>query len=369
MTKNPPPMSATRYVDLPSPFRMRRGGSLMGARVAYETWGTLNDGRTNAVLILTGLSPSAHAASSPDDPSPGWWEEMVGPKKPIDTERFFVICVNSLGSCKGSTGPASIDPSTGRPYRMTFPDLVLEDVAAAAHRVVTQFGIGKLKAVVGPSMGGMSAMGYALQFPEAAPNLLLISTSPQAYPFAIGIRSLQREAIRRDPKFANGTYTDASWPVDGMSIARKLGVVTYRSPLEWKQRFGRARVDALPVEPFGQEFQIEAYLEGHARKFIGGFDPCSYIYLSRAMDWFDLAEYGGTVKASFTRMAVKRALVIGVETDILFPLDQQEQIGEGLRAAGASVDFVALPSIQGHDAFLVDYLRFNPVIDRFLRSL
>lgn len=359
-------MSAIRYHDLPSPFPMRRGGALTGARIAYETWGELNAKRDNAILIVTGLSPSAHAASSEADPTPGWWEDMVGPGRAIDTKRWFVVCVNSLGSCKGSTGPASIDAATGKPYRMRFPDLSLEDVARAAASVLDVLGVTTPRAIVGPSMGGMTAQAFALLYPERAPALILISTAPQAQPFAIAIRSLQREAIRTDAKFKGGDYDDDAWPTEGMRLARKLGVVTYRSPLEWKQRFGRLRVDPHPTEPFGREFQIESYLEGHAQRFIGGFDPVSYIYLSRAMDWFDLAEYGGTVDAGYLRMKVRRALVIGVETDILFPVEQQGQIAEGLRNAGASVEFAALPSIQGHDAFLVDFHRFCPLIANFL---
>ncbi|HET9484289.1 MAG TPA: homoserine O-acetyltransferase [Xanthomonadales bacterium] len=362
-------MSATRYADLPSPFRMKRGGTLVGARIAYETWGTLAPERDNAVLILTGLSPSAHAASNEADPSPGWWEDVVGPAKPIDTNRWFVVCVNSLGSCKGSTGPASSDPLTGAPYRMRFPDLTLEDVAQGAKHVLDALGVAQLKCLVGPSMGGMSAQAFALLHPGMVANAMLISTSPQALPFSIGIRSLQREAILRDPNFNGGEYTDETLPRDGLALARKLGVVTYRSALEWKQRFGRARVDPPPQQPFGREFQIESYLEGHAKRFVGSFDPCSYIYLSRAMDWFDLADYGGTVEAGLARMAIRRALVIGVETDILFPLEQQEQIAEGLRTAGAAVEFAALSSIQGHDAFLVDFRHFNPPIARFMASL
>jgi homoserine O-acetyltransferase len=215
----------------------------------------------------------------------------------------------------------------------------------------------------------MSAQAYALQFPATAPNLLLISTAPQALPFAIGIRSLQREAIRRDPNFLDGNYHDDLWPLEGMRLARKLGVVTYRSATEWSQRFGRARVTPPPAEAFGPEFQIEAYLEAHAQRFVGGFDPCSYIYLSRAMDWFDLADYADTVEAAYARMAVKRALVIGVETDILFPIEQQKQIAEGLAEAGAEVQFAALASIQGHDSFLVDYARFCPVVAKFMARL
>ena len=360
---------ARRYHDLPSPFAMKRGGRLYGARVAYETWGTLTPAHDNAVLILTGLSPSAHAASSAEDPDAGWWEAIIGPGKALDTERWFVICVNALGSCKGSTGPASINPETGNPYRLDFPELALEDVANAAHSLACGLGIERLACLVGCSMGGMAALGYMLLHPGSVRAHISISTAPQAQPFAIAIRSLQREAIRLDPNWNEGRYDDAHYPEHGMQIARKLGVITYRSAIEWGGRFGRTRLDAEHREddPFGFEFQIESYLEGHARRFARSYDPNSYLYLSRASDWFDMAEYGaGDVLAGLRRIHVERALVIGVDTDILFPLQQQQQIADGLTASGATVEFVALDSPQGHDAFLVDTERFGAAIARFM---
>jgi homoserine O-acetyltransferase len=362
---------ARRYHDLPSPFAMKRGGYLHGARLAYETWGRLSPARDNAVLILTGLSPSAHAASSAEDPDPGWWEAIVGPGKALDTGRWFVICVNSLGSCKGSTGPASINPETGSPYRLDFPELALEDVANASHALVRGLGIERLACLVGCSMGGMSALAYMLLHPGSVRAHISISTAPQAQPFAIAIRSLQREAIRLDPNWNEGRYDDAHYPEHGMQIARKLGVITYRSAIEWGGRFGRIRLDADRREddPFGFEFQVESYLEGHARRFARSYDPNSYLYLSRASDWFDMAEYGaGDVLAGLRRIRIERALVIGVDTDILFPLQQQQQIADGLTASGAAVEFVALDSPQGHDAFLVDTARFGAAIARFLAA-
>jgi homoserine O-acetyltransferase len=368
---------ARRYFDLSSPFPMKRGGELVGARLAYETWGTLSAARDNAIFILTGLSPSAHAASNADDPTLGWWEDMLGPGKPIDTERWFVICANTLGSCKGSTGPADINPLTGEPYRLDFPELALEDVANASHELVRGLGIDKLACLVGNSMGGMSALAYLVLHPGSARAHISISTAPQAQPFAIAIRSLQREAIRLDSNWNNGHYNDAHYPEAGMSIARKLGVITYRSAMEWDGRFARIRLDSeqREEEPFAVEFQVESYLAAHARRFVRSFDPNSYLYLSRASDWFDIAEHapkepgGGSVEAALKRIDVERALVIGVETDILFPLAQQEQIAEGLRGTGAEVDFVALDSPQGHDAFLVDIPRFGAAIARFLAAL
>ncbi|GLQ97424.1 homoserine O-acetyltransferase MetX [Dyella mobilis] len=363
---------ARQYFQLPSPFAMKRGGALHGAHVAYETWGRLNEARDNAVLILTGLSPSAHAASNDTDPTPGWWEGMLGPGKAIDSSRWFVICVNSLGSDKGSTCPASINPATGEPYRLSFPDLSLEDVAHAAHAMVASLGIDTLACLIGCSMGGMSALAYMLLHPGSVRTHISVDTAPQAQPFAIAIRSLQREAIRLDPHWNDGQYDAAQYPDIGMSIARKLGVITYRSAMEWNGRFARIRLDPEQREdqPFGFEFQVESYLEGHAQRFVRTFDPNSYLYLSRASDWFDISEYGnGHVQEGLKHIHIEQALVIGVSTDILFPLEQQEQIAEGLEAAGAKVEFVALDSPQGHDAFLVDIDNYSRAIGGFLSRL
>ena len=362
----------TRFFALPSPFRMKRGGVLHGARLAYETWGTLNAAKDNAVMILTGLSPSAHAASTPENPADGWWEAMIGPGKPIDTARWFVVCVNTLGSCKGSTGAASINPATGRAYRLDFPDLSVEDGANAAHALAAGLGIERLACLIGCSMGGMSTLAYLLLHPGTARSHINVSGAAQALPFSIAIRSLQREAIRLDPRWNQGNYGDDSYPDAGMRIARKLGVVTYRSALEWHGRFGRVRLDGERREddPFGLEFEVESYLEGHARRFVRQFDPNCYLYLSRSMDWFDLAEYGeGDVLEGLARIRLEQALAIGVATDILFPLQQQQQIAEGLARGGARSRCLELPSPQGHDAFLVDIERFGPAVAGFLATL
>lgn len=362
--------NARRYFELSSPFAMKRGGALRDARLAYETWGQLNQDKDNALLILTGLSPDAHAASNDDNPDAGWWEDVVGPGKPIDSDRFFVICVNSLGSCKGSTGPASVNPASGEPYRLEFPDLALEDVAASAHELVRALGIEQLAVLVGCSMGGMSALAYLAQQPGCARNHISVSTAPRAQPFAIAIRSLQREAIRLDRDWNEGHYDAERYPVRGMSIARKLGVITYRSAMEWNGRFARIRLDSEQRDdddPFAHEFQVESYLEHHARRFVGGFDPNCYLYLSRASDWFDIAEHGGgDADVALSSLKLDAALVLGVESDILFPLEQQEHIAEQLRAGGAKVRFAPLDSPQGHDAFLVDTERFGAEIRRFL---
>ena len=371
MTEFIPP--GTLFHALPSPFPMKRGDALHDARMAYETWGTLNAARDNAILILTGLSPDAHAAASEANPEPGWWDAMVGPGKPIDTDRWFVICTNSLGSCKGSTGPASLNPQTGERYRLAFPELSIEDGANAAFDVVKGLGIDRLACLIGNSMGGMVALAYLLLHPGSARAHINISGAARALPFSIAIRSLQREAIRLDPNWNHGDYDDDRYPEAGMRMARKLGVITYRSALEWDGRFGRVRLDSEErdeEDPFALEFEVESYLEAHARRFVRRFDPNCYLSLSRSMDWFDLAEYGdGQVETGLGRIRVERALAIGVLTDILFPLQQQEQVVQGLRAGGAAAEFLPLPSPQGHDAFLVDIARFGPAVRNFLSGL
>jgi homoserine O-acetyltransferase len=245
--------------------------------------------------------------------------------------------------------------------------LSLEDVATAGQLLVDQLGIDRLHTVVGPSMGGMTALGHAVLFPGRARRLVLISCGPRSLPFAIALRSLQREMIRRDPAWADGQYDPGAGPITGMRLARKLGMITYRSAQEWEQRFGRERIpeERQSGDCFGVDFEIEAYLEAHAQKFTGQFDPNCYLYLSRASDLFDLAEHGGSVEAGLRRVRAERALVIGVSTDFLFPIHQQRELAAGLAQVVPEVQLEELPSIQGHDSFLVDMDRFRPVIQRF----
>ncbi|MGA9851450.1 MAG: homoserine O-acetyltransferase [Gammaproteobacteria bacterium] len=360
---------ARQTLTLPGSFAMRLGGELAHVQLAYETWGKLAPAKDNVLLLFTGLSPSAHAASSPTDPAPGWWEEMVGPGKPVDTHRFYVVCINSLGSCFGSTGPASVNPGTCKPYALTFPTLTVEDIAAAAHAALVALGIHRVLVVMGPSLGGMSALAYALLFPDAADVLVSLSSATHSEPFAIAIRSLQRELIRADGAWNNGNYPPGDGPHEGMRLARKLGMMSYRSAREWTERFGRERAGDAGNQTFGPEFEIESYLESRARTFVGGFDANSYLYLSRAMDLFDVAEHGGTVAKAFTRLRLKKAQVVGVETDILFPLHQQQELADTLQSAGVETQYAMLPSKQGHDSFLVDMDRFRPVVGDFLAGL
>ena len=347
---------------------MKRG-ELISPTIAYETWGTLSSDHSNCILIFTGLSPSAHACSSKEDPSTGWWEDMVGPNKPINTNEFFVICINSLGSCFGSTSPISINPETDEPYRLSFPVFAVEDIANAANELVKELDISILHAVIGPSMGGMSALSFCQLHPGKTKRLISISSAARSSPFSIALRSLQREIIRNDPSWENGAYDlSGNGPISGMRLARKLGMITYRSAKEWSARFGRERAmeKDLKSGAFGVDFEIESYLESHANKFIGTFDPNCYLYLSRAMDLFDASDPDGNLENSFKQLKLEEALIIGVETDLLFPISQQTELSAALEKYVNKVRLVRLDSLQGHDSFLVDMDRFRPVISSFI---
>jgi homoserine O-acetyltransferase len=363
-------MSTAASLALPDPFALYRGGRLHAAQVAYESWGRLNPARDNAILLFTGLSPSAHAAATEQDPTPGWWQRMIGPNLALDTSRHFVICVNSLGSCFGSTGPASLDPATGERYGVTFPELAIEDIASSAYAAVQALGIERLYAVVGASLGGMSVVAFAAQFPQGARRLISISGSAAASAFAIALRSVQREAILRDPDWQGGHYAPEHPPRSGMRLARKLGTITYRSAAELRQRFGREPLEgnARNLSQFAPRFAIEGYLEAQAERFTRIFDPNCYLYLSSAMDRFDLAEHGGSAAAAMRAVTSESVLVLGVESDMLFPIHEQAALAEAFERNAIPTRFVRLPSLEGHDAFLVDIPRFSGEIRRFLAA-
>ncbi|MET0291909.1 MAG: homoserine O-acetyltransferase [Steroidobacteraceae bacterium] len=366
------------YAQLPRPFRLRLGGELPSGVIAYESWGQLNADKSNAILLFTGLSPNSHAASTPRNREDGWWERMIGPGRALDTDRFFVLCVNSLGSCYGSTGPASVNPATGRVWQLDFPEITVEDIARAGFEAARTLGVEKLHAVVGPSLGGMVTFAFAAAVPNGARHIISISGSGAASAFAIALRSVQREAVMSDAAWEDGRYTPGNGPRGGMRIARKLGTITYRGAAEWRLRFGRSgltpraeraaqQAASRYPEGFGPRFAVEGYLEAQAERFVRVFDPNCYLYLSRAMDGFDLASHGDPVEV-FARSGLTSALVIGVETDFLFAIEEQSEAARQLEDAGIPTTFAALPSIEGHDAFLVDLPRFDAAIRGFLAT-
>ncbi len=357
-------------LQIDRPFDLIRGGQLSRVEIAYECWGKLSANKDNAVLLFTGLSPSAHAAASPEDSRKGWWEFIIGPGKPIDTRQFFVICVNSLGSCFGSTGPASINPATGYPYRLDFPELAIEDIATSGREVYRSMGIEQLHSVIGPSLGGMSAIALAVMFPGEVKRLVSISAATHATTFAIAIRSLQREIIRSDARWDNGNYDFNNPPTEGIRLARKLGLISYRSAEEFTQRFGRNKILKTEAQntAFAAEFCVESYLQYNAESFVDKFDTNCYLYLSRALDWFDLADHGKDCHTALGELKTVDNLIIGVESDLLFPIDQQREIANSLQKNGLRTQFYNIPSIEGHDAFLIDEERFAPVIKEFFNT-
>ncbi len=361
---------ARKIYEFPNPLPMWHGDVLERVQIAYETWGELNSTGDNAILLFTGMSPSAHAASSPADHSEGWWEGIVGPKRAIDTERFFVVCINALGSCFGSTGPASEDPATGLPYRLSFPTVSIEDVARAAYETISSIGIDRLHSIVGASFGGMAALAFAAQHPGMAQRLVSVSSSAAASPYAIAMRSLQREVIMADPLWDHGNYDFGRPPRVGMRLARKLGMLTYRSAEEWHQRFGRDRIDQKLSgnDRFARTYSVEKYLEAQAERFVDRFDPNCYLYLSRAIDAFDLTDHGASPKEVLSKTGIERALVLGVVSDMLFRVQEQRTLADACQAAGIETQFAELQCLQGHDSFLIEFGPFGSEINKFLSS-
>ncbi len=360
----PAPPGARLFTD-PGPLRTEYGAELPGYGLAYETWGRLSPGRDNAILLCTGLSASSHARSSEADPSPGWWERMIGDGAALDTRRFFVVCTNVLGGCFGSTGPASPCPADGEPWALRFPLLTIQDMARAQARLLDHLGIEKLYAVVGSSMGGMQALALGALFPARTARVVAISAPGRSYPLSIALRFVQRQAVMRDPVWNGGRYRPGEGPLEGLRLAREIGTISYRSGPEWDQRFGRERLRPLPAD-VGPDFQVEAYLVRQGERLAGsGFDANSFLYLSKAMDLFDLGEGAPSYEDGIARIHA-RTLVVGVTTDLLFPIQQQEELARILREAGREARFVRLDTVYGHDAFLIDVDRFAAILRPFL---
>lgn len=270
------------------PLLLDWGGVLPEFNVAYETWGRLNEGKTNAILLHTGLSASSHARSTEVNPKPGWWEKFIGPGSPLDTDKYFVICTNVIGGCYGSTGPSSTDPADGQRYATRFPILTMEDMVRAQFRLLDAMGIQKLYASVGSSMGGMQSLAAGVMFPERVGKIVSVSGCARSHPYSVAMRHTQRQVLMMDPNWARGFYYDSIPPHSGMKLAREIATVTYRSGPEWEKRFGRKRADPTKQPALCPDFLIETYLDHAGEKFCLEYDPNSLLYVSKAMDLFDL---------------------------------------------------------------------------------
>ncbi|MFW2831454.1 homoserine O-acetyltransferase MetX [Sphingomonas sp. ID0503] len=360
-----------RRVTLPGPLALDGGGSLAPVEIAYETYGSLHADRGNAILVCHALTGDHHVASAhPITGKPGWWARMVGPGKPIDTDRWFVICANVIGSCLGSSGPASTDPATGKPYAMTFPVITLRDMARAQAMLIDHLGIDRLFAVVGGSMGGMQVLEWAATFPDRVRSAVIIASAARHSAQNIAFHEVGRQAIMADPKWRGGDYYDSGDPpAAGLAVARMAAHITYLSEAGLTSKFGR-RLQAREAKTFGfdADFQIESYLRHQGLSFTDRFDANSYLYITRAMDYFDLAEeHGGTLANAFARSQTRFCLV-SFDTDWLYPTAESRAIVQALNATGAEASFVELSSPFGHDAFLLDVPELDRVVGGFLRG-
>jgi homoserine O-acetyltransferase/O-succinyltransferase len=350
------------------PFEPELGGILPEVTLAYETWGVLNEAADNAVLLVHALTGDSHAAGGPDETHRrgGWWDPVVGPGLAIDTDRFFVVCSNVLGGCSGSTGPASVEPGSGRPYGMRFPVVTIRDIVRAQKRLLDAIGVRKLALVAGGSIGGQQALEWAVEFPDFVEKAVPVAATGALGPQGIGMSEIGRRAIVADPDWQDGDYygTGRS-PDDGLAIARMAGMMTYQSaPGQW-ERFGRRPAGRPALYPeFGGRFEIESYLQYQGRELTGRFDANSYLYLSRAMDLYDVASGYDSEEEAYARIQAE-VLFVGITSDWLFPATEVKDSVEKAKRAGARARYAEIDTLSGHDAFLKDWKELTEAIQPF----
>jgi homoserine O-acetyltransferase/O-succinyltransferase len=386
----------TQYLDLPRPVRLDCGRELHPIRVAYETYGTLSPRRDNVILVCHALSGDAHAAGTARTPPAestrdgfgatdrdgtsgkglGWWDGMIGPGKAFDTDRFYVVATNLLGGCRGTTGPSSTNPVTGRPYGADFPVVTVADMVRTERAFLDELGIERLAAVAGGSLGGMQALEWAILFPGQVDAIVAIASTHALHPQGVAWNSIARDAIMRDPAWQGGHYygTGAA-PEAGMGVARMVGHVTYLSAQALDDKFGR-RLQPSPggAAPgdvrytiTGAEFQVESYLRHQADSFVKRFDANTYLYTSRALTYFDLArQHGGGSLAMALEGVSARTLLIAFSSDWLYPPSASEEVADALRGLGKPVEFQVIEAPYGHDCFLLEEARQTPIIREFL---
>ncbi len=368
---------ANAALVLPAPVLLDGGQSLSNVSVAYETCGSLNAGKSNAVLLFHALTMDQHVVGThPKTGKPGWWAKSVGPGKVIDTNRYFVICANVLGGCMGSTGPASLAPD-GQPYAMRFPVITIRDMVRAQVGLLDALGIEQLHAVIGGSMGGMQALSFAANWPERTRAALVIASTARHSAQNIAFHEVGRQAIMADPKWQGGDYYGGKGPESGLAVARMAAHITYLSEAGMHEKFGRRLQDrpdgtkGAKTFGFDADFQVESYLRHQGLSFTDRFDANSYLYITRAMDYFDLAEErlgigaGGKLASVFAGSTVRFCL-ISFDTDWLYPTSESRGIAHALNAAGAPVSFVELSAPFGHDSFLLEVPAQDRVIAGFL---
>jgi homoserine O-acetyltransferase/O-succinyltransferase len=380
----------TRYLDLPGPVRLDSGRELHPVRVAYETYGTLSPKRDNVILVCHALSGDAHAAGSstvPPDASTrdgfgaedrdgasgaglGWWDGMIGPGKAFDTDRFHVVSTNLLGGCRGTTGPSSTDPETGKPYGPDFPVLTVADMVRTQRAFLDALGIERLAAVAGGSLGGMQALEWAILYPDQVDSIVVIASTHALHPQGMAWNAIARESIMRDPDWQGGRYYGTGRAPDaGMGVARMVGHVTYLSAPALHDKFGRRLqfADDIRYTITEPEFEVENYLRHQADSFVKRFDANTYLTMSRALTYFDLArQYGDGSLAKALEGVLARTLLITFSSDWLYPPVASEEIHEALAALGKPVELHLIDAPYGHDCFLLEEARQTPIVRRFL---
>ncbi|MDZ7262534.1 MAG: homoserine O-acetyltransferase [candidate division KSB1 bacterium] len=362
----------TKYVTFAEPpheMELESGERLGPITVAYETYGQLNPQADNAILIVHALSGDAHVAGyhSEDDKKPGWWDFMVGPGKPFDTDKYFVICSNVLGGCKGSTGPTSINPKTGKPYNLTFPVVTIGDMVKVQKHLVDYLGVNKLLTVVGGSMGGMQVLEWAIKYPDRVASAIPIATTCRLNAQGIAFDEVGRQAIYADANWKNGNYLDYNViPAQGLAVARMLAHITYLSEQSMREKFGRRlREKEHYGYDFSTDFEVESYLHHQGESFIKRFDANTYLYITKAIDYFDLFQEHGSLENAFKNVQAK-FLVISFSSDWLFPTRESKEIVRALKVNRKQVTFCEIPAPYGHDAFLLRNPDMEKMIADFL---
>lgn len=366
--KNSIGLVTTQYYNLKE-FTFRSGRRLGPITLAYETYGKLNGKKDNAILIAHALSGSAHAAGyhSSRDKHAGWWDLYIGPGKPFDTEKYFIICSNVIGGCSGSTGPSSINPETGRQFGLDFPIVTIQDMINAQKHLIENLGIKKLFSIAGGSMGGMQAIDWAITYPGMVNSVIAIATSASLSAQGIALNEVGRQAIMNDPNWNNGDYYGANGPDAGLSLARMIGHITYLSEKHMHEKFGRRfKEDDQSITSFKNEFMVESYLHYQGNKFVDRFDANSYLYISKAIDYYDLKKEYGTLHDAFAPVQAN-FLVISFTSDWLYPSPQSKEIVQALRANGKNVMYTDIETDMGHDTFLIDYQPLKKNISNFLK--
>lgn len=357
-----------KYFDYNREFKLESGESLPQFKLAYETYGKLNSEKSNAIIIFHALSGSSHVYRDNTEIS-GWWDEMVGPKKPFNTSKYYIICANILGSCYGSTGPSSINPVDGQPYALRFPLITVHDIVRSIKLLIDYLGVKKILAVTGASLGGFQALNWAISYPDITYSVIPMATAAYATTFNIAFNEVQRQAIYSDPEWKNGNYYDSTPPNAGLKVARQIGHITYLSEDSMREKFGRnLQHNPELLFKFTEEFQVESYLEYKGKSFTKRFDANSYLYITKAIDYFDIRK-NGSLAPTFSILKNNKFLVISFTSDWLYPTSQSKEIVFALKSNDIEVSFVEIDMNYGHDSFLVECKDLREIVHNFLNNL